>query len=515
MTKIDQFLGRFTMYRLVAGLLGIIAIAAFFFAAIGELSPSIFPLDAMALTLVVLVVSGVGSSLVVGRLFGVKPQPESALITSLILWLLFWPTTDSATLAWFALLGVLATVSKYALAIRKRHLFNPAAAAIVLLLLIREITGIESIPSSTWWVASQVLLPFVAVGAVIVLYRTRRLSLGIVFALVVTPLMVWGLTSGGMALTDSLRFVFYSSPLVFFAGFMLSEPLTLPPRRNEQLAIAALAGVLFSWSISSQAFLAEPLNLGPFANTYELTLIVTGAISFWLAQRGGVNLTLRERRPLGSEIYEYIFTPQRPLRFRPGQYLELDVPHTRPDLRGSRRMFSVASAPGAEVCVAIREPEPGSSLKRALREAGPGTRLRATSVHGDFVWPKSQSTPLLLIAGGIGVTPFMSQLRAHPGRDAVLVYGVSDSSNIPYRDELAELGVRVIIVSSGPAPDDLPDAWAYVESPLLTGQIVEDSVADLADRHVYISGPPVMVDAMKASLKKRSAKIRTDHFLGY
>lgn len=514
MNVLNQLLGRFTMYRLVATLLAVIAIAAFFFAAIGQLDQSIFPPGAMLVTLVVVVGASLASSLAIGPLFGARPQPESAVITGLILWLLFWPSTDPATLTWLAGVGVLATVSKYALAIRKRHLFNPAAAAVVLLLLIKELTGIDAIPTTTWWVASKVLLPFVLMGAVLVLFRTRRLALGVVFSVLAIVLMVVGLTSGGMEPVAALEFVLYSTPVVFFAGFMLSEPLTLPPRRNQQLAIAAIAAFVFSWPIFSQSFLGEPLNLGPFFNTYELALIVTGAIAFWLSQRGSVGLIFRERRPLGAETFEYIFTPQRAVRFTPGQYVELHVPHAKPDLRGSRRMFSVSSAPGGDVSIAIREPEPGSSFKRALRDTLPGTVLRATSVHGDFVWPRDEASPLLLIAGGIGITPFMSQLRAHDARDVVVVYGVQDANQVPYRDELVETGVRVVLVSST-AGSELPPHWEHVEGAFVTADIVSGQVPDLADRRVYISGPPAMVDAMKASLKRVTKKVRTDHFLGY
>ena len=92
--------------------------------------------------------------------------------------------------------------------------------------------------------------------------------------------------------------------------------------------------------------------------------------------------------------------------------MELALPHAKTDARGWRRVFSIASAPGADrVRFAIRMPERTSSFKAAMLELEPGTVVTGTSVSGDFVLPKDAAKPLLLVAAGIGITPFISQLE--------------------------------------------------------------------------------------------------------
>lgn len=222
-------------------------------------------------------------------------------------------------------------------------------------------------------------------------------------------------------------------------------------------------------------------------------------MSFLLGPRGQIGLTFRERRPLGGDVYEYWFDADRPLRFTPGQYLELYLPHGRADGRGMRRILSIASAPGREVAVAVREPEGASSFKRALAQADAGSRWTATAVHGDFVLPRDDAK-VALIAGGIGITPFMSQLRAGVGdRDVVLVYGVRDETDVPYADELADLGVDVRVVVG-----DVLDADS-----------IAAAVPDLDERIAYVSGSPAMVDTIRRALRGRARRIRVDHFLGY
>lgn len=492
MTFLDRQLGRFTMYRLVTLVLVALAGVAVVQSALGVLDTSIFSVGAMLVTLAVMVGASVVANILFGRSVGAHPHLESSVVTALILWFLYLPSTDAETLGWLALVAALAQASKYAFAWRGRHVVNPAAAGVVLSLAIGWATG-WPIPFTGWWVASESLFWFVLVGAVLVLYRTRRLALGAVFVVVAAAITLAWQTDFGASLGDALSFTAYSTPIVFFAGFMLSEPLTLPPRRRQQLAVAALAGVLFTWPLLTSLLFGEPWTVEPFTSTYELTLVVTGLVALALRQ-GSRTLVLRERRRLGGDVVEYAFTPDRPLRFEPGQYVELDVPH-RADARGRRRMFSVLSAPGDEVVLSTRHPEPGSTYKQALAALEPGDRVRVTAVHGDFTWPDDGK--VLLVGAGIGVTPFLSQLAAHPGRDVVVVLGERDDQ--PYVDELEGSGARVVRV---PADE-------------LDGDAIAAHVPDLAERTALVSGRPDFVDTVARQLRGRVRRIKRDHFLGY
>ena len=85
-----------------------------------------------------------------------------------------------------------------------------------------------------------------------------------------------------------------------------------------------------------------------------------------------------------------------------------------------------------------------------LARLEPGARLRASRIAGDFALPQDRSTPLLLIAGGVGITPFLAQLPEIACRDAVLVHAVRDAGDLAYVAELAAAGVRTVVVSPAP-----------------------------------------------------------------
>ncbi|NKX52096.1 oxidoreductase, partial [Arthrobacter deserti] len=372
---LDSLLGRITMYRLV--ILALLALLAqsLVMAAAGAF---FFTVAGMAASLAVLLAATVGSSRLFARLARVRAHPDSAVITALLLFFLFFPDARPGMLVSLAFAGVVASASKFLLAVRGRHVFNPAAVAAVLVAQLSGFLPFMEPNAAAWWAATPALLPLVALGAFLVLYRSRRLALGAVAVLVSVVVITVRLTAAGTDPATAVWTSVASYPVVFLAGFMLSEPLTLPPRRWQQLACAAVVALL--------AFV--PFQLGPLFNSPELALLAGNALAFFAGQRGRVALTFRGRRSLTPTSQEFSFTPARPVAFRPGQYMELSLPHPKPDSRGPRRVFSITSAPGdPELTFGLRVSEPASSFKRGLLQLQPGERVDATYVAGDFVLP--------------------------------------------------------------------------------------------------------------------------------
>jgi ferredoxin-NADP reductase len=229
---------------------------------------------------------------------------------------------------------------------------------------------------------------------------------------------------------------------------------------------------------------------------------------------------LEKRQFITPTAQELTFRAKGKLKFLPGQYLELDVPHARPDARGTRREFSIVSAPADLPTLRIAykdgDQKHPSSYKRALAAAEPGSALAVTGTWGDFLLPRSE-TPVLMVAAGIGVTPFVSQLRqlqlTEQQRDVVLVYVASDSSELAFRDELAATGARVIVFTRD-EPADLPSHWTWAQGARLDAAGLDHYVPDIGERHSYISGPPRLIADLAPALQK-ARSLTTDAFAGY
>jgi ferredoxin-NADP reductase len=499
-STVDRVTGRITMYRLV-----VIALLVLWAAALAvSLAGQIFytPLEILASGFVAIAATYL-TSLGFAAVFRVKAHPESSLITGLLLLFLFRPTTDLQELSTIALAALIASASKYLLAIRRRHIFNPAAIGAV-------VVSVLQLNFAAWWIATPWLLPVTAVAALLILYRTHRLTMGLTFVAIAAALITYTGVSNGTALLPALGTAFSSYPIVFLAGFMLSEPLTLPPRRWQQLALAAVVAVLL-W---------VPFSVGPFYTSPELALVVGNLLAFTVGQRRGIRMSYLGRTALTPTSWEFEFRPLRPLRFAAGQYMELSLPHTNADPRGLRRIFSISSAPGDRDVVrfGMRVPEVSSSFKRAILELTPGDTVTATSIGGDFVLPRDTARPLLFVAGGIGITPFVSHLSqlAATGeqRDVVLVYSSSSADEVAYVERLSGAS-RVLLVSPTP-PDDLPPNVTWLGAGPLTGELLLAAVPDAQVRDAFVSGAPHVVHTLRTALRRAGVRrVKADYFSGY
>lgn len=493
-SRIDALTGRVSMYRLATITLAIVLAQAVLFGFLSIIGPDPY---AILGTLGVVIVATLGANEIAARLARVVPHRESSVITALIVTCIVQPSITTPGLIAAAGAGVLAALSKYLIVWRGRHLLNPAATGVLVAGIIGYYVG-QGV--GFWWIATPALLPAVALGALLLLDRTRRLDVGLIFiALTIVIIGARFIVTGSSPLA-AITTVLQLFPVVFLAGFMLSEPQTLPPRRWQQWLTAAVVAVAFS----------VPFGFGPIYTSPELALVVGNIVAFAVSRRGGFSVRLLDRSALSPYATEYRFEPSRPLRFEAGQYLELHLPH-KTDIRGMRRTFSIASAPELAVAgsaprlaIGIRTPEGGSSFKAALGTLEPGTRIAATQVAGDFVLPRDVSIPLIMVAGGIGITPFASQLAslAERGeqRDIVLIVVSSNPGEVLYRETIEASGAHLVEL----APDQLtPDALG-------------EFVPDLATRRGFVSGAPSVVAAARAALRRAGVRrVHTDYFAGY
>ncbi|MBN9156380.1 flavodoxin reductase [Microbacterium sp.] len=493
-------LGRLSMYRLTLYALIALAVVAVVESALGWIG--VTPLDVVA-SLALLLVATFCTDAVAQALLRVPRRIESSLITALILLFVVQPGANPDQIGGIALAGVVASASKYVLVWRGRHLLNPAAVGATVLTL-------TTLGFSAWWVGTPALaLPVVLLG-LLVLWRTERVAVVLLFVAVYAAVSTARLSvqsaAAGIAVDPAglLTTVLLQSPVLFLGAFMLTEPLTLPARRGQQLLVAAVVGVLAGW----------PLSLGVITLGQERALLVGNLLAAVLVARSGIRLSLVRRRALTPTVHELTFRTRRRFRFAPGQYLELQVPHRRPDARGTRREFSIVSAPAELpfVRIAYREAEPGSTFKRALGVVQADDVLTATGVWGDFVLP-ARDVPVLLLAAGIGVTPFVSQLGAGDRTDCVLVLVASSAQECAYLDELAASGARIVVVTPD-RPEALPAGTEWAGGGRLDAALLRELVPDLARRHAYVSGPPRLLADLAPSLRG-ARRVTTDAFAGY
>ena len=500
---VDQILNRITMYRLMLYYaIGLTAVAFAF--GLVKLVPEHAPQLAFSTALII------GACWVTNRLFArlsrAPVNTESIFITALLLALIMAPVapTNLAGIVGLLVASVVAIASKFVLAVGRKHIFNPVAIGIAA-------SALALGQPPTWWVGGNLtLLPFVLVGGLLITRKVQRFDMigayilaNLAATLINTPPAMYGM---------ALKATFVYSPLLFAGFAMLTEPVTAAHGRVSRLVYGVIVGALSSPNI----------RIGGFYLTPEIAFLIGNLFAFVVSPKGRFKLTLLRTEKLASDCYDFVFKPDRKLPFRPGQYLDwtLDIP--KPDSRGNRRPFTIASAPTEnEIHLGVKFYDKPSAFKRSLRALQPGDVINRSQVAGSFTLPRDPEEKLAFIAGGIGITPFRSMvqelLNRGQQRPIVLLYGNNRLDEIAYSEVFdraeRELGLKTVYAVAEDEAADRAMHRGFIDE-----HLIKREVPDFHERTFYISGPRAMVVRFQRVLKELGvarSRIKVDFFPGF
>ncbi len=500
---IDNILNRITMYRLVLYYLIFLLGAALVLSIVGTL-----PYDPFALLFTVgfLVAACWLTNKIFAWAFHVPANVELVFISALILALILTPLEGYQDLWFIGWAAVLAMASKYVVAINKKHIFNPVAFAVAL-------TALTINQTASWWVGDAPMLPFVIVGGLLVVRKIRRFDLVLSFFFAAIVTIVAFTFFGRGDIRPALQNVALYSPLFFFAFVILTEPLTTPPTRRLQILYGALVGFLF----------VPQFHIASFYTTPEIAILIGNVFSYLVSPKTKLILTLKEKLQLAPDVYEFVFAPARKLAFAPGQYMEWTLGHDDPDTRGNRRYFTIASAPTEkDLRLGVKFYPDSSTYKQSMLDMDTDTEIVAAQLAGDFTLPDDRRQKLVLIAGGIGITPYRSMLKylidVHQARPITIFYSNKRVNDFVYTDVLEEahrkLGVKVVYTITDTI--NFPSSWRGRVG-RVNETMIKQEVPDYRRCMFYVSGPTAMVDGMKAVLHHLHVPadhIKTDYFSG-
>lgn len=248
-------------------------------------------------------------------------------------------------------------------------------------------------------------------------------------------------------------------------------------------------------------FVPSDISQNPALEIYMLSLVATGLAAYvWqIALKRFLNpkfsYAVRSVKDLGEGIIEIEMEPAgKAMNFAPGQFIFVSFydhaiePESHP--------FSISSSPYEKnLKIAVKSLGDYTSGLKYLKR---GAIAKVEGPFGRFFDSGNENREQIWMAGGIGITPFLSMARSfkgsNPGRSADLYYCVKNEREAVFLDELMEISSRAKNLRIIPF---FSDSQGFISA-----EHINRSSDNVSGKDIFLCGPPPMMKSLKNGFLK-------------
>ncbi|SHK20801.1 nitric oxide dioxygenase [Hathewaya proteolytica DSM 3090] len=225
---------------------------------------------------------------------------------------------------------------------------------------------------------------------------------------------------------------------------------------------------------------------------------------------------IRENKEVTSFYFKAVDGGKLQLH-KPGQFLPIDVNSKDEKYKSAMRTYSLSMKPNEEIYrISVKKVEGGLISTYLTDEFKVGDVIKALPPTGKFVLNENSNKPLVLLSGGIGITPLLSMLyeAVNSKREIIFVQAVQNSSVQTFGDDIKNLqkyygNLKSIVFYSKPLPEDIVHEDYDFEG-YLTEQWIKDNLP--WDGDFYFCGPPPFMSNIENALKAMAVKEENINF---
>jgi ferredoxin-NADP reductase len=239
---------------------------------------------------------------------------------------------------------------------------------------------------------------------------------------------------------------------------------------------------------------------------------------------GAYIVSLRDREEVAEGTMAFYFGKPTGFDFAGGQSMDLTlIDPAENDAEGDKRAFSLAGTPDeADLMVATRMRD--TAFKRVLKALPLGSQVKVEGPFGSMTLHRKVARPAVILAGGIGITPFRSMLgqafKESTGHRLFLFYANRRPEDAAFLLELQQWAAQrpnFTLVATMTSPGKSKVNWNG-ETGYINKQILTKYVGDLAEPVYYLAGPPGLVAGMRDMLSEagvQDEEVNSEDFSGY
>lgn len=241
-----------------------------------------------------------------------------------------------------------------------------------------------------------------------------------------------------------------------------------------------------------------------------------------IQQMKTLQVTLHEVRDEAPGVKSFLFEyDKNNFHYRSGQIVLLFPEEGNPNLRHA---FSIASSPTENLLMVTTKMRNESPYKTRLNTLKQGDTVTLMGPAGQFGLSEQLANQIVLLGGGIGITPFRSIIKyatdSKLPNKITLLYSNRTPEDIVYKQDWKEYETKnpnLTIVHTITQPSESKNEWRGRVG-RIDANLIREHVENLDKAICYVCGPPSLVTELTSILTEmriNSAQIRTENFRGY